>query len=256
MSFSHFSHASAPETDSASVFGPSYWKSALKRLYSPLFLAFAALMVAASVVLHFALIQLTPALRMEFTYLSGGLCGMVCGPFLALLYGVASDLVGLAVYPTGSYYFGYTVSAMAGALVYALFFFRHRITFVRILLCRLTINLLINSLLGTVWRVQYYSGGDYSKYGAYFWTALPKNLILLPIEAVLMGLLFNALMPALVRMKFVGIQSRVEIRRRALISACILAVLVLAALIVHTVNPSFFPSVFEKAFNALKRIFS
>ena len=124
---------------------------------------------------------------------------MVGDPFLALSSGMIADLLGFVLHPVGAFFPGYTLSAMLGSLVYALFFYRSKINIVRIVLAKLTVNLFINVLLGSVWSVIIGKHG----YLYYLTSSVIKNSIMLPIECIMLYLLFTALTPVLARMKLV-----------------------------------------------------
>ena len=97
----------------------------------------------------------------------------------------------------GSPFFpGYTLTAMLSAFIYALFFFRARISVLRILLCKLVINYGMNVLLGSLWRIILYGKG----YLFYVSTSFLKNTILLPIEVLILFLLFSLLLKPLAHM--------------------------------------------------------
>ena len=58
---------------------------------------------------------------------------------------LVEDILGFILQPTGDFFPGYTLSTMAGVLVYALCFYRARITVLRIVLANLVVNLLVNA---------------------------------------------------------------------------------------------------------------
>ena len=63
----------------------------------------------------------------------------------------------------------------------------------RLAVCKLCVNLLVNVLLGSVWSAML-MGNAYVYYLA---KSIVKNTILLPVEIVMLTLLFGALMPML-----------------------------------------------------------
>ena len=75
------------------------------------------------------------------------------------------------------------------ALIYALFLYRSNRSFMRITLSKLCVNILINVLLGSVWRVAM-SGNFYAYYVA---ISAVKNVALFPAEVVILCLVMTAL---------------------------------------------------------------
>ena len=83
---------------------------------------------------------------------------------------------------------------MLGVLIYALFFYRTPITIRKIFLAKLVTNI-ENVVLGALWMAILSGKAWYVTASA---SAL-KNLIMLPVQTVLLVLLFGALLPVLRR---------------------------------------------------------
>lgn len=174
-----------------------YWKEAGEALHSPRILAVAAILAALEVLLSMFSIPIGgSALQIYVTFLAVGLSNLVCGPFVALISSCVADILSFFLFQGGGPFFpGYTLTAMLTAFIYALFFFRAKISVVRILLCKLLINYGINVLLGSVWRTMLYGKG----YWFYVGSSFVKNTILLPVEVMVLFLLFRLLLPVLAR---------------------------------------------------------
>ena len=177
-------------------FTPAYWSSARRDMGQLKMLVFAALMVAMARAL--SLIPSIPIAhtRMSFGFLARALCALVCGPVMGLVYGFVEDILGFVLQPSGQFFIGYTLSTMLGMLVYALCFYRARISMFRLLLANLIVNVLINAALGTVWTVMTMGGN----YWILFLGSLAKNLVTIIPKSVLLYILFQALLPILQRM--------------------------------------------------------
>ncbi len=134
-----------------------------------------------------------PFLRIYFSFLPAALIGHLCGPALAIPAGIIVDLLSFFVAggdPAG-YFPGYTLSSMLAYLIYALFLFRARITFSRLCLARLTVNVAINVILGSVWKHMLYG----KAYSVYFISGAIKNIAILPFEVFLLAIVFAKLTP-------------------------------------------------------------
>lgn len=164
-------------------------------LHNTRLVVFAALMIAMARAL-----SLVPGIpifhtKLTFGFLARALCALVCGPALGLLYGFAEDILGFILQPSGEFFFGYTLSTMLGVLIYAVCFYRRRITVVNIVLANVLVNLLVNVVLGSVWNVMTRGAG----YWGWFWPSLLKNLGTIIPKAILLYILFNSILPILQR---------------------------------------------------------
>ncbi|MCD7946423.1 MAG: folate family ECF transporter S component [Clostridiales bacterium] len=158
-------------------------------LREPRALALAALFVAISVTLDLlnVRIQITPQLRITFGYLCDASIGMLFGPVVGMASGVCTDVLGYLMNTGGGAYFpGYTLTAIAGGLIYGVTLYhpseRKGFRLLRCFIAKGLINLLCNMLLNTFWLSL--TGGDG------FLVLLPlravKNALLWPIESLLL----------------------------------------------------------------------
>ncbi|MBR5284149.1 MAG: hypothetical protein IKU27_03785 [Clostridia bacterium] len=96
------------------------------------------------------------------------------------------------LHPTNVFFFGYTISSMVGALIYALFYYRKRLTVCRIIFCRLFVNLVVNVFMNALWsHILYGKGYIYRMVVSYI-----KNIALLPIEVAVTVAFFTLLLAA------------------------------------------------------------
>ena len=175
----------------ASPFSRSYWRTALRELQNLRMLTLAAIVVALRIVLSGLYIPLGDNLNIFFGYFVNSLGAAIYGPVVALLSGFATDVLGYFVHPTGPFFPGYVLSTMLGSFFYALFFYRARVTALRVVLAKLSVNLLVNVGLGALWSAIQFSKGYYY----YLVKSLAKNIGLLPVEALLLWLFLRAMAP-------------------------------------------------------------
>ena len=151
-------------------------------------LVFMALMIAACIVLSHCSIRLGESLSLSVTFLARALCSLVCGPLAVIVFGAAEDTLSFFLSSGGYPYFpGYMLTTITGCMIYALFFYRAKITWRRIILAKLLTNIQ-NVLLGALWSAILYSKG----YLYYLTSGAVKNTIMLPIEAFLTWVILNA----------------------------------------------------------------
>lgn len=189
---------------------PTYWADARAQLKNVRMLTLAGIITAASIVLEsFPIYLLGTSLKIYFSFLVISLGCYVYGPAVGILVGFANDTLGFLISSFGEPYFpGYLITAMLSGLIYGTLLYRQRITVLRLVVVRLVINYGSNVLLGSVWKAMLYGKGYYY----YFTTGLVKNTSMLPIEVLLMVLMFQLALPALARSgllpKEVAVQKR------------------------------------------------
>ncbi len=184
-------------------FSRAYWHDALKDFQRLPILAFSAVMIAACVAL--SLIPSIPVgneVKVSWGFLARATCGMVGGPVNALVFGIAEDTISYLIHPTGPYFPGYALTTMLGTLFYALFLYRAKTSIVRIFLAKFSTNIL-NVTLGALWSSILY-GKAYLVVAA---TSLVKNAIMLPVQTIMLTVLFAALLPILGQIGFLPAQN-------------------------------------------------
>ena len=176
-----------------------YWNHALHPKNKLMLVTVTALLLAVRIALSALFIPVGENLRIYFSFIPTSLACFVGGPIFALCYGFSADIIGFIAFPSGTFFPGYTLSSMLGALIYALFLYRQRITILRLFLCKLTINVFVNIILGSLWRYIQFGKGYY----IYLVPSAIKNFLLLPLEVFLLYVIFQAMIPILKRMKMI-----------------------------------------------------
>ena len=182
-------------------FSAAYWRDAVRELKDLRKLTFAALMIAMCVVLsHIPSVPLFGGAKITWGFLARSICALVCGPVLGVAFGFAEDILSFFLTGGGGYPFfpGYTLTTMLGVLIYALFFYRAKLTVRRVFFAKLLTNI-ENVVLGALWMA-ILSGKAYLVTAS---ASALKNLIMLPFQTALLVILFSALMPVLRRSKLV-----------------------------------------------------
>ena len=177
-------------------FSRSYWRDAVSELKDLRKLTFAALMIAACLILAKFKIPLGESLSLSVTFLARALCATVCGPVVSIVFGAAEDTLGFFLGSSnGPYFPGYMITTISGCIIYALFFYRTRVTVWRIILAKLITNVQ-NVFLGSLWSAMLYSKG----YIYYMTTSAWKNALYLPLQILLLVLVLQAVLPVMHRM--------------------------------------------------------
>src|SRR5699024_4233556 len=124
---------------------------AVRELHDPRTLATAAVLSAVHLVLNQFTIPVSQLLEVGFDFLAVAAIGYLCGPWVAGLSGIVTDLLGYILRPNGPYFPGWTLSAILVGVLYGLWLYRRPIKLWRVVLCKLNMVLLFNFLLTPLW---------------------------------------------------------------------------------------------------------
>lgn len=134
------------------------------------------------------------SLGLGFTYLVFAVLCMLYGPLCGLVIGFLSDTIGFFITQSSPvFFFGYTLNAMLSGLVYGLCLYKTKISFFKCFLARLFVNLLINAFLGSLWWAILYDLNQEALQAYFLLTALPKNVLYLLPQSILLYLVIKAL---------------------------------------------------------------
>ena len=145
----------------------------------------AAMLIALNLAMSSLHWQITPDLRFSVDFAAQAMCGLLLGPAVAMLTGMAGDLLSAMLFPTGAFFPGYTLTAILGGAFYGFAFFGHagRLTYLRALLGKALVNVFCNILLNTLWITV--TAASSKTFGVLLFTRFWKNAVLLPAEAFL-----------------------------------------------------------------------
>ena len=180
-------------------FCAEYWRQAFSELKNTRTLIFAALILALRIAMKPLKIPIAADVNITFGFIVNALGSMVYGPVVALVSGAVSDTLGYLVAPNGIYYFPFIILEMGGSFIFALFLYSTDITPARLILSKFCINLFINILLTEPIMVRYYQLFYTSVYQPFVWIRIVKNIVMLPIESLILMVVFRGVMPALSR---------------------------------------------------------
>lgn len=184
-------------------FSKAYWRDAAQELKDTKMLVVAALMIALRVSMKWTVIPLAPGLNINIgAPLINAMGAMIFGPVVAALAACVSDLVGYMLFPQGGVYFlPYMFVEVAGSVLFALFFYRTKVTVTRVILARFSMDLFVNIILNSLVSMWYYAAVMGKSYAFMILPAVIKNLCLFPIEAFILTLFLGVAIPVTRRMK-------------------------------------------------------
>ena len=139
----------------------------------------ASMFAAVAVVLGSMTIEIGNYIKIGFSSIANHFVYYLFGPVVGGCFGGALDILKYMVKPTGEFFPGWTLSAILAGVIYGVFFYKKRLSFWRILAAELTVSVVCNMVLGTLWLSM--------MYGKAFMVLLParviKNLIMSPVNA-------------------------------------------------------------------------
>ena len=200
------------------TFSHAYFKEAAKVFKDARKLAFAAVICALRVAVKSLSLQIAPGVYLSFDCYVNALGSLVYGPLMALCVGAVSD------------FFPFILVEMSSGFLFALFLWKKRLTAPRLLAAKFTVNFVCNILLNSLIQKWYYALFDADKvYYVINGVRIVKNLVLFSLEATLICILVNALLPGLKSLNYVDKGQRgIEFNKKEILLTAALAVVSVA----------------------------
>ena len=193
---------------SPSVFSAAYWKEAVANLKNPRMLVMAAMIIALRAICKMMEIPLAPGLNINVAGIFNSVGSMVYGPLVGLVGSIVSDPLGYLLHPDGPYFLPFMLVDMSSAFLYGLFFWKRPLTVGRTMGAKFTVNMVSNVVLTSfIMKWYYYIFFGVEKAQAYNLinlTRVGKNLVMFPIEAIVITIVLGALAPALYRLRMLA----------------------------------------------------
>lgn len=156
-----------------------------------------ALLLALTIVLSRFLSFNVQLLSIGFSFVPMALAAIWLGPkYAAIICGLA-DLIGALLFPFGTYFIGFTISAICKGLIYGLVLYKkgeelkNKELIIRLIIACILVIGLVNILLNSVWLVMMYD----KAFLAVLYTRLTAEIIMLPIQIITIFVIVNALKP-------------------------------------------------------------
>jgi ECF transporter S component (folate family) len=141
-----------------------------------------AIFGALSIILGALTIMVGEFLKIGFTFLPNNFIYYLFGPVIGAIYGAAMDILTFIVNPKGTFFFGFTLSAILTGVIYGSILYKRSLSLKRIIIANVIHMLLVNIVLNTYWLTILMGDG--------FFALLPiralKAIIMLPIESLLL----------------------------------------------------------------------
>lgn len=156
----------------------------------------AALLLAMSIVLSRFLSIKTPIVTIGFSFVPMMLCAIWLGPKWTILISVLSDLIGATLFPFGSYFIGYTITAGVSGAIYGFLLYKKeedsytdKQFILRVILASILVTVIANIGLNTLW-ISITTGKAFM---VLISARIVKELIMIPIKIIVIVFLEKAL---------------------------------------------------------------
>ncbi|NRO82523.1 Folate transporter FolT [Lactobacillus helveticus] len=117
------------------------------------------------------------------------LLGYLFGPFWGAIGGGISDLIASAIFGNqGGFFIGFTLTAMAGPLIYALFLYNKPVKIWRIIASTILVTIIVNIGMNTLWLHIMYG----LNFNALLVQRLPKEMIMPWIQMIVIYFVLKA----------------------------------------------------------------
>ena len=178
----------AAEQDAAAASG-GCWLSSIREFRRLRNVIFCGMMGALSIILSYVgTIRLGPTMRIGVGEIPNVMVDYLFGPAAGMIFGGVMDIVKYMLNPDGAFFPGFTLSAMAGALIFGFFLYRRKLNFWRLLAAEALVKAFVNVGLNTIWLNMLYGKG--------FLALLPpriiSHLIQLPLDTILLWFVLQA----------------------------------------------------------------
>lgn len=143
-------------------------------------IVYIGLLIALEVILTRFLSIQTPIIRIGFGFIPVALASIMFGPIWGGVSAALADIIGMALFPQGAYFPGFTFSALLSGVIYGIFLYKKPVTILRVSIAVLLVTLAVDLGLNTLWLSMIMGKGFY----AIFVPRIIKSAIMLPIEVI------------------------------------------------------------------------
>ncbi|MBQ9859680.1 MAG: folate family ECF transporter S component [Clostridia bacterium] len=233
----------------SSPLSAAYWREAAGNLKNTRMLALAAFVIALRAVCKMLEIPLAPGLNINVAAFFNSIGAMVYGPVVGLVGAIVSDPLGYLLHPDGPYFLPFMLVDMSSSFLFGLFFWKRPLTVGRTLTAKFTVNMVSNVALTSVimkWYYLVFYGVEKAEaYNLINLTRIVKNLVMFPIEAILIAVVLGAAAPALYSLRMLPEKPNLKLKPRHYVMVALLTLLAVGLVLFYV----FFLKDFVKAHN-------
>ena len=152
-----------------------------------------ALLSALYIALYAVKVPIGEQLRISFTFVPVALAGWLFGIVPAVIVGALGDILGCLLFPQGAYFFGYTLTSIFTGLIFGIFLYKKETKLLLfVIISKALVSLLLNVGLNSYWATFFVP----KSFLLIMSGKVMKNLIMLPIEVIVLFAVIEALIHA------------------------------------------------------------
>lgn len=136
----------------------------------------------------------TNVLKISFVFVAMSLIAKWYGPLWTMLIATILDVVNATVIsPSGTFFLGFTLSAISAGLIYALFYYEQvHVSWLRIIIAVGLVTVVVNIGMNTLWLfIMYTRVHTWDTYFALILPRMIKSAIMYPIQVIITYLFLN-----------------------------------------------------------------
>ena len=221
------------------VWSLAYWREAFANLKNTRMLALAAMIIALRALCKMLEIPLAPGLNINVAGIFNAVGAMVYGPVVGVVGAIASDPLGYLLHPDGPYFLPFMLVDMSSSFIFGLLFWKRRLTVGRAMGAKFAVNMVSNVVLTSLimkwYYLVFYGVEDAAAYSIINLTRIVKNLVMFPVEAILIALVLGALSPALYRLRMLPNKPDLHLKVRHYILLAVLTLLAIGLVVFYVV---------------------
>jgi len=120
-------------------------------------------------------------LRIGFEFLPILVAAVLFGPIAGGIVGAVADIIGATLFPAGTFFPGFTISAFTTGIIYGLFFYKKQLTWSKAIFGTLVKIVVVDMLMVSAWLIILYG----MPVAALLPTRLLKFAVMLPVETAM-----------------------------------------------------------------------
>jgi len=128
-----------------------------------------------------------PTVRLSFGFIANSFGAIILGPVLGGVVSALSDIIGFSLFPNGTFFPGFTISAFLGAFIYGAVLRKNPGSIYRIIAAVLLVTVVVDLILNTVWLSILLN----KAWTAFVTIRMVKALLFMPVQVIIIKLLWK-----------------------------------------------------------------
>lgn len=189
------------------IFSKEFYKASIKEFTNVKSIALMSIFVALMTVIGgvFSIFPLKIYDRtVSLIFIFWPLIGILFGPISGLSIALLVDILMFFLFPTGyPFYLGYTLAEMLVVFISGLFFYKSNVSILKIIIFEFILDIGVHVGIESFFMNDIMSWHLGEAFNAYLIGGFTKNIVLWPIEVVILVLLLSALLPVFKVLKLI-----------------------------------------------------